>query len=335
MLNAGSKVAMLVGAGALRRPGRSAGAWPKRLASPIVKTLPGKAVVPDDHPLYDRRDRAPRHRAGHGRHGGVRHPLHGGDELPVHEVPARVRGSARWCRSRPTPSGPATGSPPTCPMIGDAEQDSRRVAAPRTEDVGPVVSRDRHRERWPSWRDKMTPSSRSTSDPIQPQHLMACHRPARRRRRHLDLRLGDHRHLGGTPLHHPGRARSSTSRATSPPWPRACPTRSPTSRPSGPPVHRLRRRRRVRHAHGRVRHGVPLRAPDQGDRQQQRLAGPDHVGAARARLSRIRHPLRRTARLRAVGPGVRRDGHPGRQGWRPRGRHHRGAAPIRDRHWSM
>ena len=41
-------------------------------------------------------------------------------------------------------------------------------------------------------------------------------------------------------------------------------------RPPGPPVHRLRRRRRLRHADGRVRHGVPLRPADQGDRQQQR-----------------------------------------------------------------
>lgn len=50
VLNAGEKVVMLVGAGALRaRPEVLETAV--RLASPIVKTLSGKAVVPDDHPL--------------------------------------------------------------------------------------------------------------------------------------------------------------------------------------------------------------------------------------------------------------------------------------------
>src|ERR1019366_581237 len=50
LLNAGEKVVMLVGAGALHA--RSEGlAVAEALASPIIKTLPGKAVVPDDHPL--------------------------------------------------------------------------------------------------------------------------------------------------------------------------------------------------------------------------------------------------------------------------------------------
>jgi pyruvate dehydrogenase (quinone) len=50
VLNAGTKVAMLVGAGALhaRNEVRSVA---DTLASPIIKTLPGKAVIPDDDPL--------------------------------------------------------------------------------------------------------------------------------------------------------------------------------------------------------------------------------------------------------------------------------------------
>ena len=46
----GSRVAMLVGAGALHARDEVL-AVADRLAAPIVKTLPGKAVVPDDHPL--------------------------------------------------------------------------------------------------------------------------------------------------------------------------------------------------------------------------------------------------------------------------------------------
>ena len=50
VLNDGSKVAMLVGAGALHARAEVL-AVAERLGCPIVKSLPGKAVVPDDHPL--------------------------------------------------------------------------------------------------------------------------------------------------------------------------------------------------------------------------------------------------------------------------------------------
>ncbi|MEU2167780.1 thiamine pyrophosphate-dependent enzyme [Micromonospora chersina] len=50
VLNAGGKVAMLVGVGA-RRARDEVLAVAEALGSPIVKTLPGKMVVPDDHPL--------------------------------------------------------------------------------------------------------------------------------------------------------------------------------------------------------------------------------------------------------------------------------------------
>ncbi|WP_319459311.1 thiamine pyrophosphate-dependent enzyme [Micromonospora sp. RTP1Z1] len=50
VLNAGKKIAMLVGVGA-REARDEVLAVAETLASPIVKTLPGKMVVPDDHPL--------------------------------------------------------------------------------------------------------------------------------------------------------------------------------------------------------------------------------------------------------------------------------------------
>jgi pyruvate dehydrogenase (quinone)/pyruvate oxidase len=50
VLNEGTDVVMLVGAGALHARAEVL-AVADLLASPIVKTLPGKAVVPDDHPL--------------------------------------------------------------------------------------------------------------------------------------------------------------------------------------------------------------------------------------------------------------------------------------------
>ncbi len=50
VLNAGSKVVILVGAGALGAREEVLLAA-ERLHSPVIKTLPGKAVIPDDHPL--------------------------------------------------------------------------------------------------------------------------------------------------------------------------------------------------------------------------------------------------------------------------------------------
>jgi pyruvate dehydrogenase (quinone) len=50
LLNRGNKIAMLVGAGALHAR-REVIAVADRLGAPVVKTLPGKAVLPDDHPL--------------------------------------------------------------------------------------------------------------------------------------------------------------------------------------------------------------------------------------------------------------------------------------------
>ncbi|RGC66738.1 putative thiamine pyrophosphate-containing protein YdaP [Micromonospora sp. MW-13] len=50
VLNTGKKIAMLVGVGA-RHARDEVLAVAEALASPIVKTLPGKMVVPDDHPL--------------------------------------------------------------------------------------------------------------------------------------------------------------------------------------------------------------------------------------------------------------------------------------------
>ncbi|MDQ1731449.1 MAG: hypothetical protein QOK10_1608 [Pseudonocardiales bacterium] len=50
VLNEGQKVVLLVGVGA-RRAREQVLAVAEKLAAPIVKTLPGKMVVPDDHPL--------------------------------------------------------------------------------------------------------------------------------------------------------------------------------------------------------------------------------------------------------------------------------------------
>ena len=87
VLNAGEKIAILVGAGALHARDELL-AVAETLGAPIVKTLSGKAVVPDDSPYTT---------GGIGLLGtapseelmdDMRHAVHGRHELPVHQVPA-------------------------------------------------------------------------------------------------------------------------------------------------------------------------------------------------------------------------------------------------------
>ena len=60
VLNAGAKVAMLWAPGPCDARARCS-AVADALGSPIIKSLPGKAAIPDDHPLDGRRDGIARH----------------------------------------------------------------------------------------------------------------------------------------------------------------------------------------------------------------------------------------------------------------------------------
>ena len=72
MLNAGKKVAMLVGAGALRATDEVI-AVAEKLQAGVAKALLGKAAVPDDLPFVTGGARAARHQAVLGHDAGLRH----------------------------------------------------------------------------------------------------------------------------------------------------------------------------------------------------------------------------------------------------------------------
>lgn len=110
VLNAGQKVAMLVGAGALHARDEVL-AVAEVLGSPVIKTLPGKAVVPDDHPLtiggIGLLGTAPSIDAME----GCDTLLMVGTNFPYTKyLPIRARAGS--CRSRRTLSGRATASAP-------------------------------------------------------------------------------------------------------------------------------------------------------------------------------------------------------------------------------
>ena len=102
VLNAGEKVAMLVGAGALDATDEVI-AVADRLGAGVAKALLGKAAVPDDLPFVHRLDRAARHEAQLGADAGLRHALMVGS---ASRTPSSCRRRARpaACRSTSSPA---------------------------------------------------------------------------------------------------------------------------------------------------------------------------------------------------------------------------------------
>ena len=168
VLNRGNKIAMLVGAGALHARDEVL-AVADRLGAPIVKTLPGKAVVPDDHPLTtgglgllgttERRA-----------HGGVRDAVDGRHVVPVHEAPARTR---------PSQVVQIDVDPSLVGLRLPVDGAGRRRRPARARAAPPAARRRRDRsflEKYQhnddKWRADMRALEDPRRDPIAPQYLI-------------------------------------------------------------------------------------------------------------------------------------------------------------------
>jgi pyruvate dehydrogenase (quinone) len=169
ILNQGARVAVLVGAGALGAR-QELLAVAAKLASPIVKSLPGKAAVPDDHPLttgcVGLLGTKPSEEA-----------LQGADTLLV------VGTNFPWERSVPDPGRlqavvvqtdlARVGEP------GDSETTLVGDAAETLQALLPLLRRRRDRgfleqtqAGMASWRRRLEELEDQTRNPIQPQYLM-------------------------------------------------------------------------------------------------------------------------------------------------------------------
>jgi pyruvate dehydrogenase (quinone)/pyruvate oxidase len=169
VLSEARKPVMLVGAGALHARDEVI-AIAERLGSPIVKTLPGKAVVPDDHPLTI---------------GGI--GLLGtkpseeametcdtlfmvGTNFPYTKFLPEP-GQARVVQIEADPTRAGNRLPVEVPVVGDAKECLAALA--------PLLSRNEDR-RWleqaqkamKQWRERMAVTGEAGTDPIQPQRLM-------------------------------------------------------------------------------------------------------------------------------------------------------------------
>ncbi|HEX3946111.1 MAG TPA: thiamine pyrophosphate-dependent enzyme [Acidimicrobiales bacterium] len=169
VLNAGEKVVMLVGAGALGARAEVLAAA-QALGSPIVKTLPGKAVVPDDDPLtiggIGLLGTAPAQEAME----GCDTLFMVGTNFPYTKY-LPESGQAKVVQIEADPIRAGNRIATDVPLIGDAKE--------ALEALQPLLARREDRsflegaqKGMGAWRDRMRAVESIETDPIQPQHLM-------------------------------------------------------------------------------------------------------------------------------------------------------------------
>ena len=168
VLNAGEKVVMLVGAGALGAR-EEVLAVAETLGSPIVKTLPGKAVVGDDHPLTT---------GGLGLLGTLPTEKAMGDSDTLFMVGTNFpfttflpEPEIRTVQIEADPTRAGDRTPTEVPLIGDAKQTLAALLPllERKTDRGFLESAQTDMA---DWREKMAALEDAERDPIQPQYLM-------------------------------------------------------------------------------------------------------------------------------------------------------------------
>src|SRR4051812_38498067 len=169
VLNAGSKVVLLAGAGALGARAELL-AVAERLASPIVKTLPGKACVPDDHPLTT---------------GGIgllgtkpsEEAMEAADTLFMvgtnfpytKHLPPPAKVEVVQVEADPIRAG--NRMPTAVPLVGDSAE-TLRALLPLLERKADRAFLATAQAGMADWREKMAALEQPDRDPIQPQYLM-------------------------------------------------------------------------------------------------------------------------------------------------------------------
>jgi pyruvate dehydrogenase (quinone) len=168
VLNQGGKVAMLVGTGALGAR-QEVLAVAEALASPIVKTLPGKAVVPDDHPLTT---------GGLGLLGTAasEQVMEGADTLLMvgSNFPYTAHlpdpEQVRTVQIEADPVRAGTRMPTQVPLVGDAAE-TLRALLPLLERKQDRSFLEDARQAMSKWRKDQAVLEDPDRDPIQPQYL--------------------------------------------------------------------------------------------------------------------------------------------------------------------
>ena len=170
LLNAGTKVTMLVGAGA-RHAGNEVVAVAEALGSPIVKTLSGKAAVPDDHPLtvggIGLLGTAPGQEAVE----GCDTLFMVGTNFPYTKyLPESGKAKVVQIEADPIRAGNRIAT--DVPMVADAKVALAQLL-PKLQPKADRAFLAGAQAGMAKWRERMEALEEITDDPIQPQRLMA------------------------------------------------------------------------------------------------------------------------------------------------------------------
>jgi pyruvate dehydrogenase (quinone) len=169
VLNAATKPVMLVGAGALHARSEVLSVA-EVLGSPVVKTLPGKAVIPDDHPYSI---------GGIGLLGtaAAEEAMESCDTLfmvgtnfPYTKYLPEA-GKCRVVQIEADPIRAGNRLPTEVPMIGDSKL-ALAALLPKLNRRTDRSFLETSQKQMASWRKRMDAQESITGDPIQPQYLM-------------------------------------------------------------------------------------------------------------------------------------------------------------------
>ncbi len=169
VLNRGERVVVLAGAGALGAR-REVLEVAERLAAPVVKTLPGKGVVPDDHPLTT---------------GGVgllgtrpsEEAMEGCDTLFMvgtnfpYTKHLPEPGAVKVVQLEADPVRAGNRLPTAVPLVGDAAE-GLAALLPRLQQRRDRGFLEGAQAGMARWRERMAALEDPRRDPIQPQYLM-------------------------------------------------------------------------------------------------------------------------------------------------------------------
>ncbi|MBW3668643.1 MAG: pyruvate oxidase [Actinobacteria bacterium] len=170
VLNEGERVVMLVGAGALHAR-EEVLAVAELLSSPIIKTLPGKAVVPDDHPLTTGGLGLLGTRPSEDAVEGCDTVFMVGTSFP-YTAYLPDAGQAKCVQIDVDPVRAGNRMPTDVPLVGDAK-DTLAALLPLLQPASDRSFLTDAQERMAGWRADMKALEDAAADPIQPQYLMS------------------------------------------------------------------------------------------------------------------------------------------------------------------
>jgi pyruvate dehydrogenase (quinone)/pyruvate oxidase len=169
VLNRGERVVVLAGAGALGARQQVLDVA-ERLAAPIVKTLPGKGVVPDDHPLTTGGIGLLGTRPSEEAMDGCDTLLMVGTNFPyTKHLPEPDAANVVQIEADPTRAGNRL--PTAVPLVGDAAE-TLAALLPSLTPKGDSAFLEKAQAGMVEWREKITALEDAGRDPIQPQYLM-------------------------------------------------------------------------------------------------------------------------------------------------------------------